>query len=163
MTGGKDNGKKRNKNRLRQWVSILAIPVFLAGTALFSFLWNVPMDKLAAPRAADAPVAVLFREPCSPAVRTISKDSSLHPSIFSLIKNYVGTVTNAGRLDFSSHVPQEVEIRMEGLSIGMSLPGRFNFRTKSRISMQTSRKPTLRTRAIIQWMKNRMKAEKREK
>ena len=96
MTGGKDNGKKRNKNRLRQWVSILAIPVFLAGTALFSFLWNVPMDKLAAPRAADAPVAVLFREPCSPAVRTISKDSSLHPSIFSLIKNYVATVTNAG-------------------------------------------------------------------
>ena len=155
MTGGKDNGKKRNKNRLRQWVSILAIPVFLAGTALFSFLWNVPMDKLAAPRAADAPVAVLFREPCSPAVRTISKDSSLHPSIFSLIKNYVGTVTN---------VPQEVEIRMEGLSIGLSPSlAVFNFRTKYGFSMQTSRKPDASDRAIYQWMKNRMKAEKREK
>ncbi|WP_288928542.1 hypothetical protein [uncultured Akkermansia sp.] len=164
MTGGKDNGKKRNKNRLRQWVSILAIPVFLAGTALFSFLWNVPMDKLAAPRAADAPVAVLFREPCSPAVRTISKDSSLHPSIFCLIKNYVGTVTNAGRLDFSSHVPQEVEIRMEGLSIGLSPSlAVFNFRTKYGFSMQTSRKPDASDRAIYQWMKNRMKAEKREK
>lgn len=67
---GERQRQKRNKNRLRQWVSILAIPVFLAGTALFSFLWNVPMDKLAAPRAADAPVAVLLeslaRPPCGP-------------------------------------------------------------------------------------------------
>ena len=101
---------------------------------------------------------------CSPAVRTISKDSSLHPSIFSLIKNYVGTVTNAGRLDFSSHVPQEVEIRMEGLSIGLSPSlAVFNFRTKYGFSMQTSRKPDASDRAIYQWMKNRMKAEKREK
>ncbi|MEZ3489250.1 hypothetical protein [Akkermansia muciniphila] len=164
MTGGKDNGKKRNKNRLRQWASILAIPVFLAGTALFSFLWNVPMDKLAAPRAADAPVAVLFREPCSPAARTMSRGSSLQPAILSLIKNYVGTVTNAGRFDFSSHVPQEVEIRMDGLSIGLSPSlAVFNFRTKYGFSMQTSRKPDASDRVIYQWLKNRMQTEKREK
>ena len=155
MAGGKDNGKKRNKNRLRQWASILAIPVFLVGTALFSFLWNVPVDKLAAPRAADAPVAVLFREPCSPAVQTIFRDSSLQPTIFSLIKNYVGTVTNAGHLDFSSHVPQEIEIRMEGLSIGLSPSlAVFNFRTKYGFSMQASRKPDASDRAIYQWLKN---------
>lgn len=164
MTGGKDNGKKRNKNRLRQWASILAIPVFLAGTALFSFLWNVPMDKLAAPRAADAPVAVLFREPCSPAARTMSRGSSLQPAILSLIKNYVGTVTNAGHFDFSSHVPQEVEIRMDGLSIGLSPSlAVFNFRTKYGFSMQTSRKPDASDRVIYQWLKNRMQTEKREK
>ena len=76
----------------------------------------------------------------------------------------MGTVTNAGRLDFSSHVPQEVEIRMEGLSIGLSPSlAAFNFRTKYGFSMQTSRKPDASDRAIYQWMKNRMKAEKREK
>ena len=143
MAGGKDNGKKRNKHRLRLWASILAIPVFLAGTALFSFLWNVPMDKLAAPRAADAPVAVLFREPCSPAARTMSRGSSLQPAILSLIKNYVGTVTNAGRLSPSLAV--------------------FNFRTKYGFSMQTSRKPDASDRVIYQWLKNRMQTEKREK
>ena len=77
---------------------------------------------------------------------------------------HVETITNAGRLDFSSHVPQEVEIRMEGLSIGLSPSlAVFNFRTKYGFSMQTSRKPDASDRAIYQWLKNRMKAEKREK
>ena len=63
-----------------------------------------------------------------------------------------------------SHVPQEVEIRMEGLSIGLSPSlAVFNFRTKYGFSMQTSRKPDASDRAIYQWLKNRMKAEKREK
>ena len=79
-------------------------------------------------------------------------------------EHYVETVTNAGRLDFSSHVPQEVEIRMEGLSIGLSPSlAVFNFRTKYGFSMQTSRKPDASDRAIYQWLKNRMKMEKREK
>ena len=85
-------------------------------------------------------------------------------SIQPFLKHYVETVTNAGRLDFSSHVPQEVEIRMEGLSIGLSPSlAVFNFRTKYGFSMQTSRKPDASDRAIYQWLKNRMKAEKREK
>ena len=97
-------------------------------------------------------------------MRTIFRDSSLQPTIFSLIKNYVGTVTNAGHLDFSSHVPQEIEIRMEDLSIGLSPSlAVFNFRTKYGFSMQASRKPDASDRAIYQWLKNRMKAEKREK
>ena len=75
-----------------------------------------------------------------------------------------GNPHHAGRLDFSSHVPQEVEIRMEGLSIGLSPSlAVFNFRTKYGFSMQTSRKPDASDRAIYQWLKNRMKAEKREK
>ena len=102
----------------------------------------------------------LARPPCGP----YPKIPPFIRQFFSLIKNYVGTVTNAGRLDFSSHVPQEVEIRMEGLSIGLSPSlAVFNFRTKYGFSMQTSRKPDASDRAIYQWLKNRMKAEKREK
>lgn len=91
-------------------------------------------------------------------------EPSFLASIQPFLKHYVETITNAGRLDFSSHVPQEVEIRMEGLSIGLSPSlAVFNFRTKYGFSMQTSRKPDASDRAIYQWLKNRMKAEKREK
>lgn len=87
-------------------------------------------------------------------------EPSFLASIQPFLKHYVETVTNAGRLDFSSHVPQEVEIRMEGLSIGLSPSlAVFNFRTKYGFSMQTSRKPDASDQAIYQWLKNRMKAE----
>ena len=52
----------------------------------------------------------------------------------------------------------------DGLSIGLSPSlAVFNFRTKYGFSMQTSRKPDASDRAIYQWLKNRMKMEKREK
>lgn len=160
MAVGKDNNK-RSRNRLRQWASILAVPVFLAGTALFSFLWNVPLDKLAVPRAADAPASVFVKSPSSSVVRAIPKDSSLQPAVSSLVRHYAETVTNAGHLDFASHAPQEVEIRMEGLTIGLS-PSLvvFNFRTRYGFHMQTSRKPDSGDRAVYQWLKNRMQVKK---
>ena len=103
----------------------------------------------------------LFME-CS--AEYMALEPSFLASIQPFLKHYVETVTNAGRLDFSSHVPQEVEIRMEGLSIGLSPSlAVFNFRTKYGFSMQTSRKPDASDRAIYQWLKNRMKAKKREK
>lgn len=158
---GKD---KRNRNRLRQWAAILAVPLFLAGTALFSFLWNVPLDKLAVPRKADSPPVVLFNEPSSPAVRAIPGDPSLQPVVLSLLQHYAETVSNAGHLDFSGYAPQEVEIRMDGLSIGLSPSlAVFNFRTKYGFSMQTSKKPDATDRAVYQWLKNMMQAEEPEK
>lgn len=158
MDAEQDN--KRSGNRLRQWAAILAVPLFLAATALFSFLWNVPLDKLAVPRAADAPAAVLFKRPSSPAVRAIPGDPSLQPVVLSLLNHYAETVSNAGRLDFSSHAPQEVEIRMEGLSIGLSPSlAVFNFQTKYGFSMQTSKKPNAADRAVYQWLKAVMQPE----
>lgn len=163
MAVGKDNNN-RSRNRLRQWIYILAVPVFLAGTALFSFLWNVPLNKLAIPRAADAPASVFIKTPSSSVVRTTPKDSSLQPVVFSLVRHYAKAVTNAGRLDFASHAPQEVEIRMEGLTIGLSSSlVVFNFRTKYGFHMQTSRKPNSGDRAVYQWLKNSMQAEEPEK
>jgi len=162
MAVGQSNNN-RSRNRLRQWASILSVPVFLAGTALFSFLWNVPLDKLAVPRAADAPASVFVKSPSSPVVRAALKDPSLQPAVFSLIRHYAETITNAGRLDFASYAPQEVEIRMEGLSIGLSSSlVVFNFRTRYGFNMQTSRKPDAGDRAVYQWLKNRMQEEEPE-
>ena len=80
------------------------------------------------------------------------------------LEHYAGSVSNAGRLDFTTHDPQEVEIRMDGLSIGLSPSlAVFNFHTRYGFSMQTSRKPDAADRAVYQWLKNRMKAKKREK
>lgn len=159
-----EQDNKRSRNRLRQWAAILGTPLFLAGTALFSFLWNVPLDKLAIPRAADASAVVFLNRPSSPAGRAIPSDPSLQPAVLSLLKHYAETVTNAGRLDFASHAPQEVEIRMEGLSIGLSPSlAVFHFRTKYGFSMQTSKKPDAADRAVYQWLKNMMQAEEPEK
>ena len=141
-----------------------AVLLFLLGTGLFSFLWNVPLNTLRPAHAIAAPSAILVRENSSPERCRMALEPSFLASIQPFLKHYVETVTNAGRLDFSSHVPQEVEIRMEGLSIGLSPSlAVFNFRTKYGFSMQTSRKPDASDRAIYQWLKNRMKAKKREK
>lgn len=153
----KDQGRR---NRLRRWTAILAVPLFLAGTALFSFLWNVPLDKLAAPRRTDSSPAILFKEPSSPAVRAVPNHPSLEPGIFSLLGHYTETISNAGRLDFTTHAPQEVEIRMDGLSIGLSPSlAVFNFETRYGFRMQTSRKPDAADRAVYQWLKNTMQPE----
>lgn len=155
MDAEQDNDK-RKKNRLRPWLAILAVPLFLAGTALFSFLWNVPLDKLAAPHRVDSSTVILFRESSSPLVRTI-------PAAPSLLNHYAATVSNAGHLDFTSHAPQEVEIRMDGLSIGLSPSlAVFNFHTKYGFSMQTSKKPDATDRAVYQWLKNVMQAAEPE-
>lgn len=151
----------RNQGRtLRRWIAMLAVPLFLTGTALFSFLWNVPLDKLAAPRRADASPAVLLREASSPAVRTVPNHPSLEPAILSMLRHYTETISNAGHLDFTSHAPQEVEIRMDGLSIslGPSLAV-FNFETRYGLRMQTSRKPDAADRAVYQWLKDTMQPE----
>ena len=101
------------------------------GTGLFSFLWNVPLNTLRPAHAIAAPSAILVRENSSPERCRMALEPSFLASIQPFLKHYVETVTNAGRLDFSSHVPQEVEIRMEGLSIGLSPSlAVFNFRTK---------------------------------
>lgn len=145
---------KRSRNRLRQWAAILA------GTALFSFLWNVPLDKLTAPRAANAPAAVFLHKPSSPPVRAIPGDPFLEPIVLSVLHHYAETVRNAGHLDFISYAPQEVEVRMEGLSIGLSPSlAVFNFHTKYGFSMQTSKKPDAADRAVYQWLKTVMRPE----
>lgn len=153
----KGNGRR---NRLRRWAAILAVPLFLAGTALFSFLWNVPLDKLAVPRRADSSPAILFRGPSSPAVRAVPSHPSLEPGILSLLRHYTETISNAGHLDFTSYAPQDVEIRMDGLSIslGPSLAV-FNFETKYGFRMQTSKKPDATDRAVYQWLKDTMQPE----
>ena len=151
-------------NKRVKWLGALTVLLFLLGTGLFSFLWNVPLNTLRPAHAIAAPSAILVRENSSPERCRMALEPSFLASIQPFLKHYVETVTNAGRLDFSSHVPQEVEIRMEGLSIGLSPSlAVFNFRTKYGFSMQTSRKPDASDRAIYQWLKNRMKAEKREK
>lgn len=154
----------RNQGRtLRRWIAMLAVPLFLTGTALFSFLWNVPLDKLAAPRRADASPAVLLREASSPAVRAVPNHPSLEPAILSMLRHYTETISNAGHLDFTSHAPQEVEIRMDGLSIslGPSLAV-FNFETRYGFRMQTSRKPDAADWAVYQWLKDTMEPEEPE-
>ena len=129
-------------NKRVKWLGALAVLLFLLGTGLFSFLWNVPLNTLRPAHAIAAPSAILVRENSSPERCRMA----LEPSFL------------------ASHVPQEVEIRMEGLSIGLSPSlAVFNFRTKYGFSMQTSRKPDASDRAIYQWLKNRMKTEKREK
>lgn len=149
--------------RARRWIAILAVPLFLAGTALFSFLWNVPLDKLALPRGADSTPSVLFREPSSSAVPAIPNHPSLESGIFFLIMHYAETISNAGHLDFSSHAPQEVEIRMDGLSISLSPSlAVFNFETKYGFRMQTSKKPDATDRTVYQWLKDTMHPEERE-
>lgn len=151
-------------NKRVKWLGALAVLLFLLGTGLFSFLWNVPLNTLRPAHAITAPSAIFVRENSSPERCRMALEPSFLDSIQPFLKHYVKTVTNAGRLDFSSHVPQEVEIRMEGLSIGLSPSlAVFNFRTKYGFSMQTSRKPDASDQAIYQWLKNRMKAEKREK
>ena len=151
-------------NKRVKWLGALVVLLFLLGTGLFSFLWNVPLNTLRPAHAIAAPSAILVRENSSPERCRMALEPSFLASIQPFLKHDVETVTNAGRLDFSSHVPQEVEIRMEGLSIGLSPSlAVFNFRTKYGFSMQTSRKPDASDRAIYQWLKNRMKAKKREK
>lgn len=142
------------KKTFGQWIAILAILVFLLGTAAFSFLWNVPLDKLAVPRSGSLPPAILFRTPSLPG-RPIPVDPALAAAILPFLEHYAKTVTNAGHIDFSTCAPQEVEIRMEGLSISMgpSLTV-FNFDTKYGFSMQTSKKPDAADQALYQWMKS---------
>ena len=117
-------------NKRVKWLGALVVLLFLLGTGLFSFLWNVPLNTLRPAHAIAAPSAILVRENSSPERCRMALEPSFLASIQPFLKHYVETVTNAGRLDFSSHVPQEVEIRMEGLSIGLSPSlAVFNFRT----------------------------------
>ena len=101
-------------NKRVKWLGALAVLLFLLGTGLFSFLWNVPLNTLRPAHAIAAPSAILVRENSSPERCRMALEPSFLASIQPFLKHYVETVTNAGRLDFSSHVPQEVEIRMEG-------------------------------------------------
>lgn len=90
-------------------------------------------------------------------------DSSFLAGIQPFLEHYAGSVSNAGRLDFTTHAPQEVEIRMDGLSIGLSPSlAVFNFHTRYGFSMQTSRKPDAADRAVYQWLKNMMQPEEPE-
>ncbi|WP_290504459.1 hypothetical protein [Akkermansia sp.] len=125
-----------------KWIAVLAVPLFLLGTGLFSFLWNVPLNTLRAAHSATAPPAILIRKASSPENHPMALDSSFLAGIQPFLEHYVGSVSNAGRLDFTTHDPQEVEIRMDGLSIGLSPSlAVFNFHTRYGFSMQTSRKP----------------------
>lgn len=141
------------KKTLGKWCSILAIPLFILGTAVFSFLWNVPLDKLCALRAADTPPAVLLRDTPSASPRTV--DPSLLPGLLPMLNYYEAAINNCGRLDFTSYAPAEVEIRMDHLVIGMNADKMvFNFRTKYGFHLQTSRKPGPNDRVIYKWLKS---------
>lgn len=140
------------KKTFGRWRAILAIPLFLLGTGIFSFLWNIPLDKLRAPRSKETPAAVLLRTTASASFRQV--DPSLLPCILPILEHYEAAINNCGRIDFTSHTPAEVEIRMDHLTIGMNA-GRmvFNFRTKYGFHMQTSRKPGPNDRVIYEWLK----------
>lgn len=147
-------------NKPGKWIAVLAVPLFLLGTGLFSFLWNVPLNTLRAPHSDTAPPAILIRKASSPENHLMALDSSFLSGIQPFLEHYAGSVSNAGRLDFTTHAPQEVEIRMDGLSIGLS-PSLvvFNFETRYGFRMQTSRKPDAADRAVYQWLKNTMQPE----
>lgn len=141
------------KKTLGKWCSILAIPLFIVGTAIFSFLWNIPLDKLCAPRTGDTPHAVLLRDTPSTSPRTV--DLSLLPGLLPMLDYYEAAINNCGHLDFTSYAPAEVEIRMDHLMIGMNAGKMvFNFRTKYGFHMQTSRKPGTNDRVIYEWLKS---------
>lgn len=156
---GRAHNGKLLKNWLRKWAAILAIPLFLLGTGIFSFLWNVPLNTLAVPRTGTPP-SVLFRNESSPGKAVIPMDPAALPGIRPLIEHYVSTVNNAGHIDFNTYAPPEVQIRMDGLSIGMnSTLVIFNFDTRYGFSMQTSRKPGSYDRTVYQWLKSMAQAE----
>ena len=49
-------------NKRVKWLGALAVLLFLLGTGLFSFLWNVPLNTLRPAHAIAAPSAIL--QPC---------------------------------------------------------------------------------------------------
>lgn len=49
-------------NKRVKWLGALAVLLFLLGTGLFSFLWNVPLNTLRPAHAIAAPSAILVRE-----------------------------------------------------------------------------------------------------
>lgn len=150
------NNNKCGNNQLRFWAAILTIPLFLAGTALFSFLWNVPMDKLMLPYSKGSPITILVKT-SSNTQRSIQCEQPEHSFLFLPLEQYAQNITNAGHLDFSNYSLQKIEIRMDHVSIGLS-PSLiiFNFRTKYGFCMQTSKKPNATDRAIYQWLKNKL-------
>lgn len=126
------NGRRsrhQSGNKPGKWIAVLAVPLFLLGTGLFSFLWNVPLNTLRAAHSATAPPAILIRKASSPENHPMALDSSFLAGIQPFLEHYAGSVSNAGRLDFTTHDPQEVEIRMDGLSIGLSPSWRFSIST----------------------------------
>lgn len=142
----------RLKNALGRWAAILAVPFFLVVTALFSFLWNVPLHTLGAPRADVPPVILIADEPGKPVRKA---DPSWLPGILPLLEHYAATVNNAGHVSFSTQAPPEVEIRLDHLTIGMNGgTAVFRFRTKYGFRLQTSRRLVPRERAIYQWLKD---------
>lgn len=133
--------------------AILAISIFLVGTGVFSFLWNIPLDKLAAPRSGEPSLAVLLRHQPSDLPQTAHP--SLIPCILPILNHYGAGINNCGHIDFVSYAPAEVEIRLDHLVIGMNADKIvFNFRTKYGFCLQTSRKPGPRDRMIYEWLKN---------
>lgn len=140
----------RTTRAFGKWAAMLAVPLFLLGTAAFSFLWNVPLNTLSAPRAAASPPEVLLRKtPGNPALRA---DPDLVPPV--LLEHYAAAVTNAGHVSFAAFAPPEVEIRLDHLVIGMNENlVVFNFRTRYGFHLRTCRKPGPRERFLYQWLK----------
>ena len=73
------NGRRsrhQSGNKPGKWIAVLAVPLFLLGTGLFSFLWNVPLNTLRAAHSATAPPAILIRKASSPENHPMALDSS---------------------------------------------------------------------------------------
>ncbi|KXU55111.1 hypothetical protein HMPREF3039_00664 [Akkermansia sp. KLE1798] len=150
----REHGSKLLKTRFGKWAAFLAVPLFLLGTGIFSFLWNVPLDKLAVLRTG-MPPSVLFRSESLPEKAAIPMPPELLPGIRPLLEHYAAAVDNAGHIDFHTYASPEVQICMEGLSIGMNSDlVVFNFETRYGFSMQTSRKPNAYDRTVYQWLKS---------
>lgn len=150
----REHNSKVLKTRFGKWAAFLAVPLFLLSTGIFSFLWNVPLNKLAVPRTGMLP-SVLFRSESSPGKAAIPMSPELLPGIRPLLEHYAGAVNNAGHIDFHTYAPPEVQICMEGLSIGMNSDlVVFNFETRYGFSMQTSKKPNAYDRTVYQWLKS---------
>lgn len=131
------NGRRsrhQSGNKPGKWIAVLAVPLFLLGTGLFSFLWNVPLNTLRAAHSATAPPAILIRKASSPENHPIALDSSFLAGIQPFLEHYAGSVSNAGRLDFTTHDPQEVEIR-DGRALHRPepFPGDFQFPHQVRV------------------------------
>ncbi len=85
-------------NKRVKWLGALAVLLFLLGTGLFSFLWNVPLNTLRSAHAIAAPSAILVRENSSPERCRMALEPSFLASIQPFLKHYVETVTNATNL-----------------------------------------------------------------
>lgn len=141
--------------RMRRWAAILALPVFLVGTAIFSFLWNVPLHQICQPLQPDRTFSVLLYPPLSGAGSSLAMSEKLAQEQLPMLEHYLQELNNAGHISLMTYVPQGLGIRAPDLYIFMQDDRIiFNFKTKYGPWLQTTRSMNSYDRMIFQWMRS---------